>query len=112
EQLDEVGPDGGTGGLRQRPLHRRERGDQQVLLARPAPVEGGLADPGPGGPVLAAHPADAALADRLDGGVDDRLLGLLAARTAGAPGAVAAAVLVSGGLGALVRPGHAIPAGD
>ena len=71
--------------LRQRAAHRGERGDQQVLLARPAPVQGRLADAGPGGHVLAAHAVDAALADRLDRGVEDGLLGPLAARPPGTP---------------------------
>src|ERR1700733_12731162 len=80
EQDDEVLADRLAARLGQRVLHRGERGDEQVLLAGPAAVERRLADPGPSRDVLAAHAVDAALAERLDGRLDDRLLGPLAAR--------------------------------
>jgi hypothetical protein len=96
EHRDQVIADGLALRLGQRPLERGERRDQQVFLARPAPVERGLADPGPGGDVLAAHAVDAALADGLDGRLEQRLLGLLAA---GAPRAAGGR---SGG-------GHVVP---
>ena len=86
EHRDQVVADRLAARLRQRPLERGERRDQQVLLAGPAPVQRRLADPGPRRDVLAAHAVDAALADRLDGGLEERLLGLLTARTPRAPG--------------------------
>ncbi len=66
--------------LGQRALQRRERRDEQVLLAGPAPVERRLAHPGARRDVLAAHPVDAVLADRVERGVEDGLFGPLAAR--------------------------------
>ena len=79
EHRDQVRPYRLAARLRQRRLEGGERRDEQVLLARPAPVERGLAYPGAGRDVLAAHPVDSALADGLERGVEDRLLGPLTA---------------------------------
>jgi len=93
---------------RQRAAHRGERRDQQVFLARPAPVQRGLAHPRPGGDVLAVHAVDAALADGVDGGLQDRLLGALAARAArpprgGVPAVGRGRVAAGGGRGVIER---------
>jgi hypothetical protein len=74
--------------LGQRGLQRRERRDEQVLLAGPAPVERRLAYPRAGRDVLAAHPVDSALTDRLQRGVEDGLFGPLAAGPPRTPGGV------------------------
>src|SRR4029450_11594470 len=46
-------------------------GDEPVLAA-PAPVDGGLVDPGPGGEALDADPAPAPLGELVEGGLEHR----------------------------------------
>src|SRR5262249_4312140 len=60
-----------------------ERGEQQILLARPAPVDRGLADARPGRHLLDAQPCRPRLGELIERGVDDRTVGLLAARAPG-----------------------------
>src|SRR5215470_9212021 len=86
--------------LGKRCLHRRDRRQQQVLLAWPAPVDRALADPGPGGDLLDAQRVRAGLGEQLPGRRDDRPVGLLAARPSGTP-------LVLGGFPVGNLPGSA-----
>ena len=83
DEGDQVIAGGPAAGVGQRALQRAQRGQEEVLLVVPAPVDRGLADAGPGGDLLDAQAVGALLSEQLQGGLDDRLLGALAARAAG-----------------------------
>jgi hypothetical protein len=57
--------------------------DDERELGGPAAVDGGLADAGAGGDALDGEAREADLAEQLEGGAQDRLVRLLAARAAG-----------------------------
>src|SRR5690606_31668192 len=83
EQGDEVVADRLARQRRERLAHGGQRVDDQVFLVGPAPVDRGLAHTGAGRDRLDGQLGDAqAFGDQVEGGLDDRLLGLLTARTA------------------------------
>src|SRR5262249_27931346 len=72
-----------AGGRGQRGLLRRERVEQQLFLARPAPVDGGLAHARAGGDRLDAQALRPGFGEHAERGVNDGAVGALTAGPAG-----------------------------
>ena len=69
--------------LRPDKISERRRVQREQFLGRPPPVDRGLADPGPLGHGVHAHPGQAVRQQQVRGRLQDRGAGLFAARPAG-----------------------------